>query len=234
MRIMLNVPYQEKDEAKKLGAKFDWKARTWYYENISETHLFERWLNKANIICENLYILGMSRKCYRCGESSQVVLLATDRSYASKQGYALNTNMQILTYVTWVPRKLSDYLFSFGYYPSYSRTIDDSYYMNHCSVCDSTQGDYFLHEVPSQAFYKHLLYQYAEPCDYTKIENRFCIPIAAELPYYDETSSDWDLLMYHLDHPETENRASLMVTQKEVNQLLVNSIEEAPVYIEGI
>lgn len=79
-----------------------------------------------------------------------------------------------------------------------------------------------------------MLYQYAEPCDYTKIENRFCIPIAAELPYYDETSSDWDLLMYHLDHPETENRASLMVTQKEVNQLLVNSIEEAPVYIEGI
>ena len=110
MKVMLNVPYEEKNEAKLLGAKFDWDAKVWYCEDMTDIKLFKKWLNKTNIICENLYIFKMNRDCFRCGKSSEVVLLATDRSYALEDNYKPNTNMQILTYLEWMPRKLGDYM----------------------------------------------------------------------------------------------------------------------------
>ena len=43
-RHYLNVPFQEKDEAKALGARFDWDRKQWYVpQNVSLT-LFERWM----------------------------------------------------------------------------------------------------------------------------------------------------------------------------------------------
>ena len=51
MKVMLNVPYEEKNEAKILGAKFDWEAKVWYCEDMTDIKLFKKWLNKTNIIC---------------------------------------------------------------------------------------------------------------------------------------------------------------------------------------
>lgn len=234
MKIMLNVPYEEKNEAKVLGAKFDWDAKVWYCEDIADIKLFNKWLNKTNVICENLYIFKMNRDCFRCGKSSEVVLLATDRSYALEDNYKLNTNMQILTYLEWMPRKLGDYMEKLRYYPSYSKTVNSSYYMNHCPNCKCTHGDHFLHEVPNEAMYKHLFYKKSAPCRYSKIENSFCLPVKARLPHYDEVNSSMELLMLHLTHEDMENRASLNVTQKEINKLLPTSIREEDIVISGI
>lgn len=234
MKIMLNVPYAEKDEAKQQGAKFDWQAKTWYCDNLNNIKLFSKWLDGTNILCENLYILQVNRECYRCGKKFEVLLLATDRSYALEDDYQLNTNTQILTYLKWMPRKLADYLEDLRYYPSYSKTVDSSYYMNHCSNCKCTQGDYFLHEVPNEAIYKHLFYKQSQHCSCSKINNKFCLPIKANLPYYDQTHGDIRLLMFHFEHGDIENRASLNVTQKEINKLLPTSIRKENVDILGI
>ena len=43
-RTYLNVPYQEKDEAKKLGARWDASARRWYVPEGMDTAPLVRWL----------------------------------------------------------------------------------------------------------------------------------------------------------------------------------------------
>jgi hypothetical protein len=44
MRTNLNVPYAEKDHAKKLGAKWDAARKTWYVEDLPNLVPFLRWM----------------------------------------------------------------------------------------------------------------------------------------------------------------------------------------------
>lgn len=44
MRVNLNVPYAEKDIAKKLGARWDGQGRRWYVENMENLKPFLRWM----------------------------------------------------------------------------------------------------------------------------------------------------------------------------------------------
>lgn len=47
-RTYLNVPYAQKDEAKKLGARWDATARQWYVPDGIDTTPFKRWLPVEN------------------------------------------------------------------------------------------------------------------------------------------------------------------------------------------
>ncbi len=44
MRVDLNVPYSEKDEAKRLGAFWDPVKRTWYVSAKENLRPFLRWM----------------------------------------------------------------------------------------------------------------------------------------------------------------------------------------------
>ena len=44
MRYDLNVPYSEKDDAKRRGARWDGVRKTWYIENVESISQFQRWL----------------------------------------------------------------------------------------------------------------------------------------------------------------------------------------------
>lgn len=46
MRIDLNVPFAEKDEAKRLGAWWDAGRRTWYVKDVEDLTPFQRWFKK--------------------------------------------------------------------------------------------------------------------------------------------------------------------------------------------
>ncbi|WP_300436177.1 DUF5710 domain-containing protein [Zoogloea sp.] len=43
MRVNLKVPFAEKDEAKKLGARWDAARKIWYVENKPDMAPFARW-----------------------------------------------------------------------------------------------------------------------------------------------------------------------------------------------
>jgi len=45
--IFLDCPFLEKDEAKELGAKFDWTKKKWFIPEGLETELFSKWLPKT-------------------------------------------------------------------------------------------------------------------------------------------------------------------------------------------
>lgn len=46
MRVDLNVPFAEKDEAKSLGAWWDPARRTWFVKNAEDLTPFQRWFKK--------------------------------------------------------------------------------------------------------------------------------------------------------------------------------------------
>ena len=46
MRTNLVVPFEEKDLARSLGAKWDTARKVWYVENMSNLEPFLRWMPK--------------------------------------------------------------------------------------------------------------------------------------------------------------------------------------------
>jgi hypothetical protein len=44
MKTYLNVPFEHKDQAKALGARFDMSAKRWYCPDGIDLMLFKRWL----------------------------------------------------------------------------------------------------------------------------------------------------------------------------------------------
>lgn len=44
MRTYLNVPYEQKDAARKLGARWDGIRKQWYVENVENIGGFMRWM----------------------------------------------------------------------------------------------------------------------------------------------------------------------------------------------
>jgi hypothetical protein len=44
MRTDLQVPYSQKDEARRLGARWDAAKRLWYIENAARLEPFLRWI----------------------------------------------------------------------------------------------------------------------------------------------------------------------------------------------
>lgn len=233
MEILLKVPYAEKDLVKKQGAKWNPKLKSWYIDDMKKIGAVSKWLNNCDVICENLYLLTKWQVCWKCRKSVEVVMLATDKSYAREEGFQCNDNIQLFTYVKDMPSKLAEYMKGHLYYPAFSKAIGEKYFINHCSACKSIQGDNFLHEVPEQAFYSKLCYPDNEPIKYAKIRNNFGVSLSAELPHYDGISASMEI---YLSHMETgiENRASLHVDQKLINGLFDCSIKEPDITIPGI
>lgn len=44
MRTYLNVPYAQKDAAKRLGARWDSERRKWYVQDVANISAFMQWM----------------------------------------------------------------------------------------------------------------------------------------------------------------------------------------------
>ncbi len=62
MRINLNCPYEEKDLAKHLGARWDGARKTWYIENIEDITPFMRWIGDDKKEPLRMPVTGIARK----------------------------------------------------------------------------------------------------------------------------------------------------------------------------
>lgn len=45
MRVNLNVPFDQKDEARRAGARWDMARKTWYVENVERLEPFMAWID---------------------------------------------------------------------------------------------------------------------------------------------------------------------------------------------
>ena len=50
MRIDLKVPFEDKDMARRMGARWDAGRKTWYLENVKDMRPFIRWMDERLLV----------------------------------------------------------------------------------------------------------------------------------------------------------------------------------------
>lgn len=162
MSLLLNVPYEEKDEAKALGARWNPELKKWYVQNRKDYYKFKKWIlgdsEEICILCDYFYIVEGIHTCFKCGEKTKVIGFGVKsyfEVYDDVSGFDyVNDEIHIATHIDPLEEELLNRLKThYGYYEDYSKTVGASYLMNHCSNCKMKQGDFFLFgEVDSPFF----------------------------------------------------------------------------------
>lgn len=167
MSLLLNVPYEEKDEAKALGARWNPKLKKWYVEAKKDYPKFIKWIlgekEQVYILCDYFYIVEGVQICFRCHNATKVIGYGIHRFYdicnpdiyeTDKTWSYSDDEIHIASHIDPLPEQLLEHLKQkYGYYESYSQTMQASYLANHCSHCQVIQGDFYLFgEVDSPFF----------------------------------------------------------------------------------
>lgn len=162
-KVYLEVPYAEKEHAKRLGARWDPALKKWYYEGpVSNYVQFARWIagNREETILahEFLYLVEGKTACCRCGRPTRVIGLGIGehtRLYRNDGGGFIEETVEdeegyeplFLSWVdeeTQIPPALLRYLKR--HYPvrmDVSKTAGRCF-ANHCEHCGALQGNWGL------------------------------------------------------------------------------------------
>jgi hypothetical protein len=153
----LNVPFHDKDDAKRLGARWDAVRKTWFLPDCTDTAPFAKWLPQQsdfNLRCTSYFIAQSVRTCWHCDRVSQVFSFLVPRGHQMRQdrdGSAFwepQESEAIIYYITQIPETVQVQMRSItGHYRSdFSKTTQSFYWMNHCEHCGMKQGDFELFE----------------------------------------------------------------------------------------
>ena len=167
MSLLLNVPYAEKDEAKKLGARWNPDLKKWYVSYKKDYYKFQKWilnsLDSTYIICDYLYIIEGIHTCFRCKKQTKVICFGVENffdvvdssSYNTKNAFDYESGeIHIVSYIEQIPASLLDYLKKrYNYYYDYSKFAEKSYYANHCQNCSVLQGNNYLFSETNTPFF---------------------------------------------------------------------------------
>lgn len=168
--LYLNVPYSQKEEAKKLGAKWNPDNKKWYYTGSPENYIkFAKWLfdvkkqEEVTIIVDSIYIIESKRFCWKCKNNTTVVGLAAekfltiyDTEYDDNDNPIYDVEMIGFDdstrglYVTWIDdeKYLPDFLLkylkeNYNVKTGFSKTVGKTF-ANHCEHCGALQGNNFV------------------------------------------------------------------------------------------
>ncbi len=166
-RIDLNVPYHEKDEARRLGARWDAKKKVWFLPDGADASALRRWIPETleiNLRSGRYFILKTERICWKCGASTAVYAFGLPVGHETLEVYdddgdgpgtwekaEMSAVPSYITFLTEEPRRRIQ-----GMTPCYrldfSQTTKSCYWMNHCEHCGMKQGDFELFSEPDEAF----------------------------------------------------------------------------------
>ncbi|UNM97223.1 DUF5710 domain-containing protein [Ignatzschineria rhizosphaerae] len=170
MKLYLNVPFAEKEEAKRLGARWNPELKLWFVE-IKDTvpSPLYRWLIEEadyNLLAEDYSIVMASKPCWKCHEQTIVTTFILDRYYELvhfdvDEGETFFYNWQDvhnLSFVSNITALDPSVLAKMGeanshYRKTYSKALEGSYFANNCTHCGMLQGDFNLYQEPSSIFY---------------------------------------------------------------------------------
>ena len=164
-RIDLQVPFPQKDEAKRLGARWDVALKKWYVPDGVDCTAFDQWLPKPppppNMRAPFWYLAVSTRACWHCKAISHVfaimlppgneVLTAVEDESgdacaddAVDDCWKESEDSTLLSYITDVPESVAAQLRQRAprYHADSSQTIQSTYWMNHCEHCKAKLGDF--------------------------------------------------------------------------------------------
>lgn len=171
--VELAVPFAEKDEAKRLGAKWNPERKVWFVPAGQDATPFARWLpmpkkvpaaQPVQMIHAPVWLLTASDRCYRCGQDTPVFALSAqmlvdfehdddgDIYYqhitTRQHGHISLYNLEMLD--VQIASLLKQVAPNFRL--DQSKTQAKRVYMNHCQHCAAKLGDYFMHCEPGGVF----------------------------------------------------------------------------------
>lgn len=165
-RIYLDVPYAEKDSAKKSGARWDSSQKAWYVPAHWERSRFQRWIPKETIygIRAASYVIAQTTTgCWKCGAITNVFGFILPYGGESFEPYEedgaeawVGFNVPLLvSYVSSMAPAVEARMKSqtHNYRLNKSYKADCTYWMNHCEHCGMKQGDFELFNEPGGAFH---------------------------------------------------------------------------------
>ncbi|MCC4631527.1 DUF5710 domain-containing protein [Xanthomonas citri] len=178
-RTDLQVPFQEKDEVKRLGARWDGINKVWYVPDGVDTAPFQRWLPEINIRASSYFIAEASRRCWKCEQPTRVYgfLLPAGHEvaeYPYEGDPDEDSDDEVQAWLEnpesrqWVLMEVPAFIHYVGYISpaiaariqaiaprfrvDFSQTTQSSYWMNHCDHCGMKQGDFEMYYEPHGAF----------------------------------------------------------------------------------
>ncbi|MBS0393056.1 MAG: conjugal transfer protein TraC [Proteobacteria bacterium] len=164
-RIELRVPYQEKNHAKRLGARWDAQARVWFVPEDLDPTRFQRWwppVPEPNVRGPAYFLAASASRCWRCSVRSRVhgfILPAGhetlfDDDESDDWTWELAEEPSILCYVDWLAPAVAQRVAALTphYRIGHSRLTGSQYWMNHCDHCGAEFDDHETFCEPGQGF----------------------------------------------------------------------------------
>lgn len=205
MRLYLNVPYREKDEAKALGAKWNGTVKKWYIDTGRDQYIrFSKWIlrdtDDAIIATEYIFIIEGKQNCWKCGRLTKVIGLGIgefvhvygeidDPQYELVEDY-VDPGEEL--HLAWaareddIPPKLLRYLKeNYSVKTGYSKTIGGKCFANHCDCCGALQGNWFLFDEPDSPL--------ASCVDGDELIERMSKLKIKGIPIEDDLQLDWNV-----------------------------------------
>lgn len=162
-RIDLRVPFNEKDEARSLGARWDPGRKLWYVPDGVAAAPLAKWhpvRPAPNVRSDRYLLLVTTRVCWRCEATTEVFGIALPDGHQALHYYYENDDedddtvepveywrvgrqLAVLSYVRDVADSVARRLQVLAprYRIDFSQTIGSFYWMNHCEHCDAKLGD---------------------------------------------------------------------------------------------
>lgn len=164
-RVDLRVPYRDKEEAKRLGARWDSVLRLWYVPEGVDSARFERWAPAdpaPNIRAPSYYLAASSSCCWRCRRPSRVHGFILPASHETRDedarpgdpAWAPGEEPTLLCYLEWLAPPVAARLAALT--PHYRVALGSRrgprYWMNHCELCGAGLDDHEIYCEPGAGF----------------------------------------------------------------------------------
>lgn len=185
-KIILSVPFCDKDQVKKLGAMWDSGMKSWFIYSHFDLNKFKKWVPHYNLRSDSFVIIQGVEHCWRCEMSGVVHAFYLDSAQetftdddgdeyweATPSGVVVNSIIHLLD---GPKREISTV--SNG-----KVRLDGSYIANHCEHCGAKLGDHYMFGEPGGAFF---------PSEYgpvAKVANRYNEKFLADATYSFSNSS---------------------------------------------
>jgi hypothetical protein len=164
-RVDLWVPFSAKDEARRLGARWDSAGAVWFVPETLDVSAFARWLpvvDHVNIRASRYFIASARPDCWRCEQITAVHGFALPAGHevlnvgddSAQDSWEVAAEPSIVCYLDWLAAPVVARMrertrhFRIGY----SATADGFYWMNRCEHCGAKLGDHETHCELGQAF----------------------------------------------------------------------------------
>lgn len=159
-RTYLYVPFEERAEARALGARWDFQRKCWYIGALQDPGPYRRWLDDRtaessrehwySIVSEQAAVACTKARCWKCRTSAEVICIYCQSGWVDGDRYEDFTVSNITAIDDALRRQLERWpLFRFGY----SKVAGGRCLANHCAHCHTLQADYYLHCEPGGAFF---------------------------------------------------------------------------------